>query len=123
MLMLRFPLKRLIAALLPISFLWLFVACASICARESTEKYANHAGSLSTKITDGTDCEGCPIASSPKATIPERAAFKFNLQTPRVIPPSILSANSLAHGVTFVRRYHQPSFTDLPLNRLPLLRI
>jgi hypothetical protein len=72
--MLRPPQNRLIAALLPFSFLWVFMACVSICERETLAIHHPTGLSCSTEInalTDVRDCDGCPL-SLPKATTPER---------------------------------------------------
>ncbi|HEY1403132.1 MAG TPA: hypothetical protein VGB05_03325, partial [Pyrinomonadaceae bacterium] len=75
MLMSRFPLKRLVAAALPITFLWLFMACVSTCAQESAEHHNQPDDSSSIEISDTSDWEGCLLTSFPKATAPERATF------------------------------------------------
>lgn len=74
LLMLRPPQKRLIAALLPFSFLWVFMACVSICERETLVIHPATDLSSSTDInarSNVRDCDGCPL-SLPKATTPER---------------------------------------------------
>src|SRR6185436_19673309 len=66
--------QRLIAALLPFSFLWVFMACVSICERETLVIHPPTGLSCSTEINalrDFRDCDGCPL-SLPKATAPER---------------------------------------------------
>jgi len=68
------PWKKLIAALLPFSFLWVFVACVSICERETLAIHPST--DLSSSIESNTlrnirDCDGCPLFL-PKATTPER---------------------------------------------------
>lgn len=121
--MTRFPLKRLFATVLPISFVWLFVACVSICTRESKEKHIHNTAILSTEVKDASDCEDCPLSSFQKATIPERSTFYVDLQTPLVVGSLISSLDSLVDHVALVPHYGQPQFADLPLKRLPLLRI
>ena len=123
MLMTRFLLKRLMAALLPMSFIWLFVACVSICARESAEGHSNNQFTAPMEVRDASDCQGCPLTSFPKATIPERTINGSALQTPVALPPLILSIDSLADGVTFVSLQRQRSSADPPLKRLTALRI
>jgi len=65
------PQKRFIAALLPFSFLWVFVACVSICERETLAIHPPTDRACSTEMNDARDCDGCPL-SLPKATTPER---------------------------------------------------
>jgi len=119
----RFPLKRLVAALLPISFLWLFVACVSSCTRESAEKQNQLNVSSSIETKDASDCEGCLLATFPQATAPERAAFKLNLQSSFAVLTVKPSVNSSTDEVTFELRHFQSSSTDPPLKRLSALRI
>ena len=109
------------AALLPISFLWLFVACILICGSEIAEHHAADTISLSMVMTDTPACAGCPVSSIPKATVQESA--RFDLLAPLVLSHSILAVSSLADSVAFPSHYHQSSFADPPLKRLPLLRI
>ena len=69
------PQKRLIAALLPFSFLWVVMACVSICERETLAVHSPTNLSTSVEInvlTDTTDCDGCPLSFFPKATTPEQ---------------------------------------------------
>src|ERR1044071_8743002 len=82
----RFPLKRPIAILLPMTFLWLFMVCVFICAREGAEQHNQPLVSSSIEITDAVDCKGCPLASFPKATVPERAIVKLSSPAPCAVP-------------------------------------
>lgn len=119
----RFLLKRLIAALLPISLIWMFVACVSICARESAEGHSNDQVSSPMEIKEASDCKGCPLTSFPKARIPERTIHASDLQTPVAIPCLALSVDSLASGVVILSRQRLRSKADPPLERLRALRI
>lgn len=121
MLTTRFPLKRFIAALLPLSFVWLFVACISICARESTEHVSNLTQPV--KIGESPDCAGCPVTAFPKARTPERVIHSTDLQPLVALPALTLSVKVLAYGVAVVSGQHQQSFADDPLKRLRTLRI
>jgi hypothetical protein len=119
----RFPLKRLVAVALPVTFLWLFAACVSTCARESAEHHNQPAISSSIEISDTSDWEGCLLTSFPKATAPERATFIPDLQGQPAVPAMTPSADSLAEGVKFDLRRLHVSFKEPPLERLPSLRI
>jgi len=123
MLMARFPLKRLLAAILPLSFLWLFVACVSICTEESREHSAANAALASAKLTEAPGCEGCPLSSFPKATVPQRSTFHLDLQTPLVVPSLTFAVDALADGIAVAVPRSQSPFSSPPLDRLPLLRI
>jgi hypothetical protein len=119
----HFPLKRLIAALLPVAFLWLFAACVSSCARESAERQEHPIVSSAVDSQDAPDCKGCLLATFPQATAPERAQFKLHLQAPAFVPPLLLSLYPLTDVVIFNQGHLRPSFADPPLARLPILRI
>jgi len=121
MLMTRFPLKRLIAALLPISFLWLFVACISHCLWESAETHECHAALSSFEMEDAPDADACPIAAAPKATIPERKVL--DLQTTHVVQHPVYPARPSLPIVASSPWPDEPSLPDPPLDRLPTLRI
>lgn len=117
----RSPFKRLIAAFLPMSLVWVFVACASICARESTDEHSNDRLTAPIEIKDASDCRGCPLTAFPKATIPERAIHSSDLQTQVLLQSLVLysAANDFADGL----RQRQRFSADPPLTRLPVLRI
>jgi hypothetical protein len=122
MLMRRAAIKRAIAALLPVSLLWVFVACVSICARESADTYNPLIASASIEVNDAPDGEGCPLASFPKATAPARGTLIFNVEPSNIIPVSIPSVNSLENKIVG-RVATQQSFTSPPLELLPTLRV
>jgi hypothetical protein len=120
MLINRFPLSRTTAAILPLVFLWLFVACVSICSRESEEDHAHRAAVVSTEMQDAPDCAGCPVAF-PSATIPDRARFDFESQTPVVASPQVFWFDFVV--TCPVAQQRQQSDTDPPLKQLLALRI
>jgi hypothetical protein len=83
MFMTCFPHKEFLAKLLPLSLLWVFVACVSLCARESTHIPTQRVIALSgdvNMIKDVPDCDGCPLNSFPKATAPEQTKLLVNLE-------------------------------------------
>lgn len=115
------PLKRSIAAMLPMSLIWVFVACASICALESNGEHSDDRLAAPIEIKDASDCRGCPLTAFPKATIPERAIHSSDLQTQVLLQSLALysAANDFADGL----RQREHSSADPPLTRLSLLRI
>jgi hypothetical protein len=122
----RFPLKRLTAAMLPMTFLWLWAACASICGHEgaAATPYLLTPSSASAGLAEASgasDCGGCPFASFPKATAPERATFRAGLEAPSA-PPAPLAAAPVDR-YTFVRHQRQPPPAPPPLDLLSTLRI
>ena len=121
MLMTRLPFTKFTALLLPLVFLWLFIACVSICSRESEADHAHSAELVSTEMKHAADCAGCPVAAFPSATIPDRARFDFQSQTPPVVLPQILFVvPTVLEGFAQQR---QQSNTDPPLKPLHALRI
>src|SRR6185295_17830726 len=93
--MTRLTQKRLIAALLPFSFLWVFMACVSICERETLSTHSRTDLS-SSAITGLHDCDGCPLSFFPRATTPERTKSLLDLNTLSSLAFIIPSAYS--HG-------------------------
>jgi hypothetical protein len=112
------------ATLLPLSFLWLCVACAFICGQE-TAAAPDHLAPSSVGRAEATGapvCDGCPFASFPKATAPERAAFDAGPQA----TPADLASTPTAYSPTataFVRPRGQAPPTSPPLQLLITLRI
>ena len=121
--LMRSQLKKPIAALLPMSFVWLFVACVSICVRESTEQHGHNSVWSPAEATDASDCRGCPMTAFPKATIPERAIQGFEPQTAVSIPSLIFAVDLLAADTASASRARDRWSPAPPLKRLPALRI
>src|SRR6185295_11779921 len=74
--------KRLIAALLPFSFLWAFVACVSICERETLASHPPTELSSSNDVNEirhAPECDGCPLSYFPRAATPERVKHIFTV--------------------------------------------
>ena len=119
----RVWLKKLIACLLPMSFVWLLVACVSICARDGAAIQPSNSICSSTEIEDSSDCKGCPLTAVPKAIMPERAINAFDVHLPVVIGPSLRRFNSPADDFVSGSRQRQPSSADPTSKRLPVLRV
>ena len=119
MLMTHFPIKKIIAAFLPVCFLWLFAACVLSCSDDGAETQQYY--SVSVETPDATASDSCPIADAPDATIPERAIF--DLQILPVVRYLTFPAESSSFVVARITRRGKPPFTDPPLKRLPVLRI
>jgi hypothetical protein len=116
----RFPLKRTVAAVLPICFLWAFIACVSLCASDAEEIEHNGSVVLSLGIESTPDSECCPIVESPKAALSERLSVQ-SASTVSALPITLveLSGNALAPSY----ESHHPLITDPPFERLLTLRI
>lgn len=118
----RFTPRRMTAALLPLTFLWLCAACAFICGKEAAEHSLARPAAALARVQDAPRCEGCPFAAFPKATAPERAAFDANSQTATAdVPPPLPTYFTAAAGLLRPRAQAPP--TTLPLQLLPTLRI
>lgn len=78
----RFRRQKLVAALLPCSFLWTFMACVSICEREGLDHSpADLSYSIEVdKVVEAPGCEECPLSYFPRATTPERVKFSLLFQ-------------------------------------------
>ena len=124
--MARLLLKRIIAALLPLSFLWVFMACVSICERETLATHPPTALSSSTDISEVShvpDCGGCPLSYFPAATTPERAKSILALDTVSSFAPITPSIYS-SHPEVFSDRLDRLVFNGSPpLKLLSTLRI
>jgi hypothetical protein len=122
----RINLRRAVAALLPVSLLWVFAACVLICGWESSAAQGR-AGFASTvevnELRNASGGEDCPEASFLKATTPERATFRPDLQAVSDLPASILSVTSAADAFTFVPLYRRRLNPVPPLELLSALRI
>jgi len=116
-------LKKLIACLLPMTSVWLLVACVWICARDGAAPQASNPICSSTEIEDSPDCKGCPLTAVPKAIMPERAINGFDLQLPVVIGPSLRRFDSPADAFVSGSRQRQPLSADPPSKRLSVLRV
>lgn len=121
-----FTLKRLMAAALPVSFLWLFAACILICEREVGDTHGRPVVSSpaeTVEVGESPDCGECPVTSLPEATAPERTAFKLDWQSSSGVVPSIPSLTLPAGGIPSFPPDRHPPPADPPLDRLPALRI
>ena len=122
----RAQLKRAVAALLPMSLLWVFAACVSTCGWEiaASSGQPDFAATVEvTEVSEAAGCEACPDASLLKAATPERAKFKPDLQAASSIPALISPATPLVDTGTFAFPHRQQFLPDPPLELLPTLRI
>lgn len=122
--MTRLPQKRLMAALLPLSFLWVFVACLSICERETLAMHPPTDLVSSTDISEverESDCGGCPLSYFPTATAPERDKGILVFDSVSGFAPVIPSIASSYH---FSESLNRPFLKGRPpLTLLSTLRI
>jgi hypothetical protein len=117
----RFPLKRTIAALLPVCFLWVFIACVSLCASDAEEVEHDGGGAiLSLGIESTPDSECCPIIESPKAALSERVSVQ-SASTVSALPLILAPSSGSALAPSHKSNHHL--FADPPFERLLTLRI
>ena len=119
-------LKRAVAALLPVSLLWVFAACVSTCGWEIAASNGQPEVATMVEVTqvrEAAKCEGCPDASLLKATTPERAAFKPDLQAVSSVLALGFPATLSADAGTSAFPHRQQFLPDPPLELLPTLRI
>jgi hypothetical protein len=120
--MIRLAYKRLIAALLPLSFMLTVAACVSNCERESsiTHRHTAYSSGL-TGIRDLPDCGGCPLTSFPKATTPERETYIQGLEpvSSLFVGPIHYSNHNTSKGWLAISL----SSDSPPLDPLPTIRI
>jgi hypothetical protein len=115
-----------VAALLPMSILWVFAACVSICGRESAAAQGQNVFTATVEVNevnDVSECEGCPDASLLKATATERTTFKPDQHVLSGVPASIFTVASKADARAFTPTYRQQFPTYPPLTLLRTLRI
>lgn len=119
------PIKRTVAALLPLSIMWVFAACVLICGMEHAAAHGepHPAPAFEVKETADTPAsEGCPDASLLKAASASRVTLRTELQAASglVAAPSMKTSSAAVTRVSARRRPFQP---DPPLDLLPALRI
>jgi hypothetical protein len=113
--------KQAIAALLSISFLWIFAACILLCNDSVCLDESSNAGGEIVNHSE-TPSDACPIVASAKATTTERIAvdsFTFTIVTWRQI-------FNFKPQVNLVKIQLSPKVSALsnpPLKRLFVLRI
>jgi len=113
--------RKTIAALLSISFLWIFAACILLCNDSVCLEESLNAAVVFVNHNEQT-LDTCPIAESAKATMTERTAFDFftfTIISWRQIfnfKPKVNLVNIDLSRKVFV-------FASPPLERIPVLRI
>ena len=119
--MTHFPLKKIVAAILPICFLWFFAACVLFCGNEGAEIH-QHYSALSETAADVSDSDSCPILNAPAVIVSERTVFDCQISSVvrHLTFPVEISSFTAAR---ISRRDGEPPFREPPLKRLPVLRI
>src|SRR5438552_6898415 len=120
---LRFPGTRSISVLLSISFIWLFVACVSLCSIHCARIHETDGAAWSHMIDDSQESDCCPVTNSPDAALSGRWLFaqppsRDQLSTV-IISEHFLSQLRQRRAIRFVQ---YPS-SDPPFDRLFTLRV
>jgi hypothetical protein len=126
MLVRRCKLKRVTAALLPLSFLWLCACCVLTCGQEVGAEAAGQAAASPTAllaIKGETGCEeGCPLAPGLKAATAGSVTLKVVLQAfDAALPPTPADARAGHTACSWPSR--RPPRAAPPLELLSVLRI
>lgn len=119
-------LKRAVAALLPVSLLWVFAACVSACGWEAAAPDGRPDFALTVEapeLREAAGCEDCPDASLLRVTAPERVTFKPELKAAGGVPALGFAAAPPADPGASAFRGRQQFLPDPPLELLPTLRI
>lgn len=120
MLLKQIPIKKIIAAILPFCFLWVFAACILTCVDDCAE-IVQHS-SVSSEISDASDSDFCSIVNTPVATTYERTAFDFQISF--VVLHQVFPVNSIKFApAKILRRDGKTPFREPPLKLLSVLRI
>jgi len=118
--------KRFLAALLPFSFLWAWMACVSICERESLANHPSTELAYSNGINEirhEPACDGCPLSYFPKATTPERIKSILALGSVASFAPAT-SLNHSSEPDVLINQFDRPLGNGSPPPKLlPTLRI
>src|SRR5438128_488984 len=120
---LQYTCKRLLAILLPVSFLWTFAACVLICTAHASEAQREHESRSLSEAEFLADTECCPFRTSQLSVLPERrpAISKVCIdQSICCVPVTQVTMYSLQ---PYKQNGCLPSFSDPPLERLCTLRI
>ena len=118
------PHKRFLATLLPLSLLWVVVACVELCERESFHGATERVVSVDmNSIESASDCDGCPLSFFPKAISPEQTRLVINLDA--ALPGSAIATqpNHLNPLILSDRHYRTLRAVSPPLELLSALRI
>src|ERR1700738_306380 len=121
--LLRFAIMRPMAVLLSLSFIWLFVACESLCSIRCLGASERDRVGSSRVRDDSHEADCCPITKSPDAALSERSLFAHaqNSDQPStvIISEHLLRQLRPRHFVGSV----QYSSSDPPFHRLITLRV
>jgi len=119
-----FPHSRFLATLLPLSLLWVVVACVELCERESFHNATERVVSVDVNSIEGaSDCDGCPLDFFPKAISPEQTRLVINLSA--ALSSSAITVQPVhSDSAVLSDRHHRVLYAvSPPLELLSTLRI
>src|ERR1044071_6122005 len=119
----RISAKRLLATALPLSFVWAFAACVTLCSENRVVDRAAHAIGPMAEMYGCDEADCCPITGTPVSLLPERFSPRGQVSSSQpVLPPmSAQLPRDLVYTDTYTRIPAQSS--GPPSTRLRVLRI
>jgi hypothetical protein len=119
----HYSVKCALAIGLALSFIWIGIACVSLCSLHRAEKQKPHRAltNLQIECADETDC--CPILTTPISSLPERPLIAPHISSNHhdiFIVPAYLTSCPAGNAVY---TSGGPSASDPPFERLCALRI
>lgn len=119
---------RSLVLLLPLSFVWLFVACVALCGTACAGDEHDE-GTVETFLLrvahDSSESDCCPIMTTPEGALPERLFSSHYLDDGLSRAPVPTSSVRFAFQLSSLsaRQLIRPSSPNPPFNRLRTLRI
>lgn len=116
--------KRFLATLLPLSLLWVVVACVELCERESFHNAMERVVSVDMNSIEGaSDCDRCPLNFFPKAISPQQTKLVINLEA-ALMGSALAVPPAHSDSAILIDRHHRRFRTvSPPLELLSALRI
>jgi hypothetical protein len=71
----RIPFTRPLAMFLPVYFLWIFVACVTICSEHTEPEPDFQSINVMAELNGLDEADCCPITNPPASLAPERPSF------------------------------------------------
>src|SRR6266851_5589786 len=82
--------KRFVAMVLPLSFVWVFIACVMLCTECTVERQASSRSFQDGTVSLNQEREGCPINATQPSILPDRTDT-FSVSGMQ-LAPAVLSA-------------------------------
>ncbi len=114
---------RVLATLLPVCFVWVFVACASLCAMHGETERETRAAAIFDSADAPDDFECCALEQALASVLPDRQSSltRASSYLKAAFLPAVLTTGNAPSSRA--RRETPRSTSDPPLKRLCTLRI